>query len=430
MSKFTDIKESIKRMMEKRTKSDGELKNKENPSMLESEQPEIFGVRRSVVIGIVSMLIVIFISSIWYSLDSSGSSPSTMQQPTSELTKPSKQQDAGNQFGVNDYQALAEHEKKRRDAAIAQALREKNNHAQRAENEDGLSHESPRNADSVRVPRIQNNAQSYLPYMLPQTPQQSETAEAKEKAAAEKMKERYNAAIAFAIGKREENTQQPATGTASPAAPTSSGSAMYTAVTDVTLQAGTIIPAILMTGINSDVGGQVIAQIQTDVYDSLTGYKILIPSGSRLIGEYASGAANGQSRVGLKWNTLLLPNGGSWALGDSMVAVDGAGYAGVSGKVNNHTSKVLSAGAFTSAFAALASVAAGSTSQNSNTYTAGQLASQGAVSNLLNTASSLFEKNMNIQPTITIKPGYEFNVFVTKPISFQRKEGEHIGKRR
>ena len=100
-----------------------------------------------------------------------------------------------------------------------------------------------------------------------------------------------------------------------------------------------------------------------------------------------------------------------------MIAIDGAGYAGLVGNVNNHTSKMLSAGAFTSALAALGGVAAGNTS-SANNYTAGELAAQGAMSNLLNTASSLFQKNMNVQPTITIQPGYQFNIFVTNSIFF------------
>ena len=157
-----------------------------------------------------------------------------------------------------------------------------------------------------------------------------------------------------------------------------------------TLQAGTVIPVVLCTGINSDIGGQVVAQIQQDMYDTATGRNLLIPAGSKILGTYGKGSPNNSGRVEITFTSIVLPDGGTYAVGNSLIAMDGAGYAGVSGKVNRHTGSTLSAGMFSSALAALGSVAAGNTSNNSNTYSAGQLAMQGAMANMMNTASQLF----------------------------------------
>jgi type IV secretion system protein VirB10 len=133
-----------------------------------------------------------------------------------------------------------------------------------------------------------------------------------------------------------------------------------------TLQAGTIIPAVLLTGINTDVGGQVLAQIEADVYDSLTGSTLLIPAGSRLVGTVGKGAQTGQNRVSVNWQTLMLPTGGSYALGGSMVAADLSGYGGIPGRLHNHTGGLLRSGFFTSVVAALGSMAAGNTNTNTS----------------------------------------------------------------
>lgn len=411
MSKLTDIKSSIKNMFKK--KEQHEEQKAENPSMIEGEQPKIFGVRRGVVVAISSGILVTFFLATWWSLE-----PTTTKtaQPKQEAALTSKPQDVADRTGLpNGYDNMADYERKKNNAnAAGQRNVAAVNRVNQQSNQNQPQNQTQvfRNTEAPQISSRQYTPMYPTPYgvgMGASVPQPTSPQ-------AEDEKEKYNAAIAFAIGQGKNDDATAATETSAAATSTSANTA-YTVTGDTALQAGTIIPAILMTGINSDIGGQVVAQIQADVYDSLSGSNLLIPVGSRLIGEYSGGAANGQSRVGLKWNMLLLPNGGSWSLGDSMVAVDGAGYAGVAGKVNNHTSKMLSAGAFTSALAALGNVAAGNTSSTNNNYNAGELATQGAMSNLLNTASSLFQKNMNIQPTITIEPGYEFNIFITKAIS-------------
>lgn len=194
----------------------------------------------------------------------------------------------------------------------------------------------------------------------------------------------------------------------------------YTDVGDNALLPGSVIPATLITGINSDLSGQVIAQVSENIYDSATGAYILIPQGSRLVGQYEGNVGTGQERLNVTWSTLLFPNGTSFDIG-SMVSIDGAGYAGLKDRVNNHTSKILGTAALTSALASVASIAGGNTStnynyNNSNNQSVGQLAASGAASNLLNTATELIRKNASIQPTITIRPGFNFNVFVNVPL--------------
>lgn len=231
------------------------------------------------------------------------------------------------------------------------------------------------------------------------------------------MEERYQSPIAFYTnGNKDNSSSIPSNGHGE-----ISGrkSVSYTAPSEKVLQAGTLIPAMLFSGINTDTSGQVTATIQSNIYDTATGTNLLIPAGSQIIGKYDSGAAK-NGRVALTFSIIVLPDGGSYSLGnDAIVAVDGAGYNGIKGKVHHHTDKALRGGIFASTIAALGSIAAGNTSNNSNTYSAGQLAMQGAMANVMNSASNIFDKAAgNVAETITIEPGYQFNLFVVEPISF------------
>ena len=205
-----------------------------------------------------------------------------------------------------------------------------------------------------------------------------------------------------------------------PSAPQQNATSSYIAPGKYTLQAGTIIPVVLCTGINSDIGGQVVAQVQQDMYDTATGRNLLIPAGSKILGTYGKGSPNNSGRVEITFTSIVLPDGGSFAVGNSLVAIDGAGFSGISGKVDRHTNSTLSAGMFSSALAALGSVAAGNTSNTSNTYSAGQLAMQGAMANMMNTASQLFQQGASRQMTVTAKPGTMFAVYVTQGLTLQR----------
>ena len=114
----------------------------------------------------------------------------------------------------------------------------------------------------------------------------------------------------------------------------------------------------------------------------------------------------------------MLPNGGSWEISEKIVAVDGAGYTGIAGKVHHHTGQKITAGAVSASIAALGSLAVGNVSANNNTYTAGQIAAQGAMANLIDATSSLLKDSAKVENTVTIEPGYEFNVYVTNNITF------------
>ena len=122
--------------------------------------------------------------------------------------------------------------------------------------------------------------------------------------------------------------------------------------------AGTIIPGVLISGINSDLPGQIIGQVTANVYDTVTGNFLLIPLGTKVIGRYDSAIAFGQERVLIVWNRLLLPNGTSIVL-DSMSGTDTEGYAGMKDKVNNHWGKLLSGVVLSTLLSVGASVSAG-----------------------------------------------------------------------
>lgn len=239
----------------------------------------------------------------------------------------------------------------------------------------------------------------------------------------ESVQDRLKAAISFALGQGGSTNNAvggstaPTSATASGGSDTTDGAVTYMAPSDTFLQVGTVIPAMLCSGINTDVGGQVSAQVQADVYDSATGSTLLIPAGSRLMGSYEAGKASTSGRLSITFTTLILPNGGSYNIGQSMIATDADGYMGIAGNVNSHTGKAISGGMLSTAIAALGSLATGGTSSSSNTYSAGQLAEQGAMSSLITSASSLFNKGASIQATITVDPGYQFNVYIKQGIS-------------
>lgn len=244
-----------------------------------------------------------------------------------------------------------------------------------------------------------------------------------EQSKTESTQDRLKAAISFALGQGGSTNNAIGGSAASTSAAASGGSdttdgaVTYMAPSDTFLQVGTVIPAMLCSGINTDVGGQVSAQVQADVYDSATGSTLLIPAGSRLMGSYEAGKASTSGRLSITFTTLILPNGGSYNIGQSMIATDADGYMGIAGNVNSHTGKAISGGMLSTAIAALGSLATGGTSSSSNTYSAGQLAEQGAMSSLITSASSLFNKGASIQATITVDPGYQFNVYIKQGIS-------------
>jgi type IV secretory pathway VirB10-like protein len=191
--------------------------------------------------------------------------------------------------------------------------------------------------------------------------------------------------------------------------------------TPYVIQPGTFIPAILITGINSDLPGQIIAQVRENVYDSVRGQYLLIPQGSKLMGVYDAKIIYGQERVLVAWQRLLLPNGQSMDLHD-MAGVDNSGYAGFTDHVDAHYRKLLGSAVFMSVLGASAQFCQPQTSAmgSETPHTLTQSLAENAGTSLIHTASELTNKNLNIQPTLEIRPGYTFNVSVTKELVFMK----------
>jgi len=184
------------------------------------------------------------------------------------------------------------------------------------------------------------------------------------------------------------------------------------------VQTGFIIPATLVSGINSDLPGQILAQVSQPVYDSPTGNFLLIPQGSRLIGSYSSEISYGQSRILIAWQRIIFPDGKNMDIG-AMPGADGAGYAGLNDQVNNHFVRVIS-----SAFL-MSGVTAGLTmSQKKESLftapTAGSALSEALGQQLGDVTARMIAKNLNIAPTLEIRPGFRFNVIVIKDMLFSK----------
>ena len=179
------------------------------------------------------------------------------------------------------------------------------------------------------------------------------------------------------------------------------------------LMAGTVIPGVLLTGINSDLPGQILGQVSQNIFDSVSGRYLLLPQGTKVLGEYDSRVSYGQERVLIIWTRLILPSGKSLSL-EGMPGVDLSGYAGLSDKVNNHYLKLASGVVLGSILGAGAQMARGSNQSIDPSF--GQLALEGTAQNINQAGQQITRKNLNIQPTLEISPGQRFNVFVTKDL--------------
>lgn len=181
------------------------------------------------------------------------------------------------------------------------------------------------------------------------------------------------------------------------------------------VKAGTVIPSILITGVNSDLPGQMIAQVQETVYSHVDAYMPLIPKGARIIGRYDSSVAMGQERVLVAWNRIIYPDGTSLNIG-SMAGADEEGYSGFSDQVDNHYLRLFGHAAFLSVFSAGVQLSQPQQSGDSNGYTSQQIIAGSMGQQLGQLGMEITRRNMNIQPTLKIRPGYEFNIVVNKDI--------------
>jgi type IV secretory pathway VirB10-like protein len=184
------------------------------------------------------------------------------------------------------------------------------------------------------------------------------------------------------------------------------------------VQTGSIIPALLITGIDSDLPGQITAQVKFSVYDSISGRYLLIPQGSRLIGLYDSEVVYGQQRVLISWRRIIFPNGKSLNL-EGMPGVDLSGYSGFHDQVNNHYNKIFGSVILMSILSGGAQLSQPQYPADPNQFpTINQTLAQNLATNISDASTTLLKKNMGISPTLHIRPGYEFNVMVTKDMVF------------
>jgi type IV secretion system protein VirB10 len=178
------------------------------------------------------------------------------------------------------------------------------------------------------------------------------------------------------------------------------------------IKAGTVIPAALLTAINSDLPGEVIAQVTQPVYDHVTGRYVLIPQGARLIGRYDAQVAYGQTRALVVWHRVIFPNGNSLNFGN-MAATDSSGASGVADRVNDHFGQIAKG----IALSTLLSMGAAS-AQDAQARSSGTLVLNAGVSGVANEAESvgsrLVSRDLNRQPTLTIRPGARVSVLVDK----------------
>lgn len=188
------------------------------------------------------------------------------------------------------------------------------------------------------------------------------------------------------------------------------------AISPFELKRGSVIPAVMITGINSDLPGRIIGQVSENVYDTVTGRTLLVPQGTRLFGRYDSRIANGQSRVLVVWTDLIFPNGSTLDL-DGMAGVDQAGYAGFKDKVDNHFDRVFGTAILLSLIGAGTEALDSSGNQSIlNQDSLSDSARQSFAREFGRTASRVIDRNLDIQPTLTIRPGYRLNVIVEKDI--------------
>lgn len=175
------------------------------------------------------------------------------------------------------------------------------------------------------------------------------------------------------------------------------------------LQAGAVIPAALITGIRSDLPGQISAQVTQNIYDSPTGQVLLIPQGARLVGEYDSEVVAGQSRVLLAWDRLILPGGRSIRL-DRQPGGDASGMAGLQDKVDNHWGRMLRAALISSLLGVGTELVSGGDGELVRALRSG-------VQDGTNEAGRrVVERELSIPPTLTIRPGFAFRVIVTRDL--------------
>lgn len=176
------------------------------------------------------------------------------------------------------------------------------------------------------------------------------------------------------------------------------------------IQAGSIISAALITGLRSDLPGQVTAQVTENAYDSVTGRNLLIPQGARLIGQYDAEVAFGQSRALLVWTRLILPDGRSLTL-ERQPAADAQGRAGLQDRVDRHWGELFRAAAMSTLLGVGSELAAGDSEDRLV-----EALRRGAQDAIDDAGQQLVRRSLNVEPTLTVRPGYPVRVILTRDL--------------
>ncbi len=180
------------------------------------------------------------------------------------------------------------------------------------------------------------------------------------------------------------------------------------------IKAGDVIPAALVTALNSDLPGRIIAQVTAPVYDTVTGQHLLIPQGSRLIGTYANGTRYGDHRLLLVWNRLILPNGWSVNL-QEMNATDPGGTSGLTDRTDNHLGRLGIAIGLSAIISVVANEAEDDDDNNSLSQSVGDAAAQQAAQ----TGARIVDRELEVRPTLRVRAGAPVRVLVTRDIELR-----------
>ncbi|MDJ0683734.1 MAG: TrbI/VirB10 family protein [Alphaproteobacteria bacterium] len=176
------------------------------------------------------------------------------------------------------------------------------------------------------------------------------------------------------------------------------------------VMAGTVIAASLITGLNSDLPGRVIAQVTENVYDTVSGDYLLIPQGSRVIGAYDSVIAFGQERALVVWRRIIMPDGASVVI-ENLPATDVAGYAGLEDAVDFHTWRLLKGITLSTLLSVSTELTFGDDEDDLV-----EAIRESTQDNANQVGQRITERNLNIQPTITVRPGWPLRIIVNKDL--------------
>lgn len=187
------------------------------------------------------------------------------------------------------------------------------------------------------------------------------------------------------------------------------------AISPYEIKAGTVIPSVMISGINSELPGQLVAQVVQNVYDSAKGHYLLIPQGAKLVGTYDHQISSGQKRVLIAWNRVIYPDASSLDLG-AMAGLDQSGYSGFKDKTNNHVWPTFRNALLLSAITAGVQLSQPQARQGDSVYSSQQMIAGSLGMQLNQLGLSTYQGRANMAPTLTIRPGYRFNVMVSKDI--------------